>query len=119
LSQNNLTADALDSVFHRSASGFDLIAHQLPAQTNKDRVQQCYLLCGVRSLLNGGEPRIADEDARRLCRELGCYDRDNHATNTKAIGNLMIGSKSAGFELTQPGLRAAADVLRVMMNATA
>jgi len=114
LAQNKLDDEMLNSVFHRTPTGVELIVHELPAHSNKERVQQCYLLCGVRALLSTGEPKFSDEDARATCRELGCYDRDNHANYVKATGNLLAGSKSAGFELTQPGLRIAADVIRKM-----
>ena len=118
LSQNNLKIGDLASVFHGTGSGYELIVHQLPGTTNKERVQHCYVLCGVRALLNTGEPRFADEEARRVCRDLGCYDSTNHAYYVKAVGNLMVGSKSTGFELTQPGLRAAAALARAMTTAT-
>lgn len=110
--QNNLSSELIDSVFHRSPAGVELIVNTLPGRTNKDRVIQGYLLCGARSLVESGEPRFADDDAREFCRLLGFYDRDNHATYMKALGNLVVGSKSAGFELTQPGMRAAADLIR-------
>jgi hypothetical protein len=116
ISQANLSLPELDAVFHRTSSGVEFIAHSVPGKSNKERVRSCYLLCGVQGLLKLGEARFADEDARRICRELGCYDRANHATYLKALGNLVTGAKSTSYELTQPGLRAAAEVVREIQS---
>jgi hypothetical protein len=112
LAQNGLTGHSLEHVFHRTPLGVELIAHQLPGATNKERVLQCYLLTGARALIASGEPRFTDDDARAVCKDLGYYDQDNHAHYLKAIRNMLAGSKIAGFELTQPGLRAAADLIK-------
>jgi hypothetical protein len=97
ISQTNLSLSDVDSVFHRTSGGVDLIAHSVPGKSNKERVRSCYLLSGVQGLLKSGEARFADEDARQICRELGCYDKANHATYVKALGNLVTGTKSTSY----------------------
>lgn len=119
LTQNSIDEKVLGAVFHRSSAGVEVIAHELPGQSNKERMQQCYLLAGLRGLLHQGEPHFSDDEARALCRTLGCYDAANHATYVKAIGNLTTGSKASGFELTMPGLRAGAEMIRRMTNGAA
>ncbi len=112
MAQANLSITDLDSVFHRTSGGVELIAHVVPGRSDKDRVRSCYMLAGIQGLLKTGEPRFDDEDARRICRELGCYNKANHATYVKALGNLVTGTKSTSYELTHPGLRAAAEVMK-------
>jgi hypothetical protein len=114
LSQASLSVQELDSIFHRSPLGVEFIAHSVPGKSKKDQVRSCYVLAGVQGLLKSGEARFADDDARAICRDLGCYDKANHATYVKALGNLVIGSKSTSYELTQPGLRAAAEIMKEM-----
>jgi len=114
MNQNSLDEGALDNVFHVSPSGVEVIAHTLPGKSNRERVRGCYLLAGVKSFLSTGEPRFADEVARAICRDLGCYDPANHSTFVRSLGNLVAGSKSSSFELTQPGLKAAAELIRAV-----
>jgi hypothetical protein len=116
LSQNSMRIDDLEPVFHFSPSGVEIIAHDVPGRTNKERVRSCYLLAGLKSLCSSGEAKFSDDDARRTCRDLGCYDQANHSTYVRSIGNLLVGSKNAGYELTQPGLRAAAETIKNIRN---
>jgi hypothetical protein len=112
MGQNALDLSILEGVFHFSPSGVDVIAHTVPGKSNRERVRCCYLLAGLQGFLSTGEPRFSDETARAICRDLGCYDQANHASYIKALGNLVAGSKSSSFELTQPGLKAAAKLIQ-------
>jgi hypothetical protein len=112
MSQNALDEGAFESAFHFSPSGVEVIAHTVPGRSNRERVRCCYLLAGVQAFLSTGDPRFDDESARAICRDLGCYDAANHATYVKALGNLLAGSKSSSYELTHPGLKAAAELIR-------
>ncbi|HJR06628.1 MAG TPA: hypothetical protein VJ842_05180 [Pyrinomonadaceae bacterium] len=114
MQQNSLDFAAMESVFHFSDGEVQVIAADVPGKDNKEKTRHCYLLSGVRALLQDGVPRINDEEARELCREIGCYDTTNHAKYLKAIGNQITGTKSTGFELTQPGLRAAAETIKTI-----
>ena len=42
----------------------------------------------------------------------GCYDATNHAKVCKAFGNKLRGSKKGGWQLTAPGLAAAAELIK-------
>jgi|HubBroStandDraft_6_1064221.scaffolds.fasta_scaffold160126_1 hypothetical protein len=116
ISQNQLTVSALEEAFHFSAGNVQLIVNCLPGSTNKERTKQCYLLAGVRALLQAGVPVFTDNEARQLCRDFGCLDQANHAAYLKAVKNLLSGSKTTKYELTQPGLREAADLLRAVTS---
>ena len=112
MSQNFLGATDLEGVFHMGSGGVEIIAHSVPGNSNRERVRSCYLLAGLKSFLASGEPRFTDDTARAICRDLGCYDKANHSTYVKSLGNLIIGSKSSTYELTQPGLKAAAELIK-------
>jgi len=114
LKQHELTVEDLENVFHLASDDVQIIA-EVAGASAKEKTQRCYLLSGVRSLLEGGEPKFSDEHAKALCRENGCYDTANHSKYVKSLGKSVAGSKAAGFELTQPGLRAAADVIKTFV----
>jgi hypothetical protein len=116
MSQNAVNEGMLERAFHFSPSGLEVIAHTLPGKSNRERTRSCYLLAGLQSFLGSGEPRFTDESARAICRDLGCYDAPNHATYVKSLGNLVAGSKASAFELTQPGLKAAAELIRDLQS---
>lgn len=119
MSQNTLDEKYLEGVFHFGPSGAELIAHTVPGRSNREKVRGCYLLAGIQALLRTGDGRFSDDSARAICRDLGCYDKANHSTYIKSLGNLVVGSKSSSFELTQPGLKAAAELIRELRGAVA
>jgi hypothetical protein len=112
MGQNGLDLASLEGVFHIGPSGVEVIAHTVPGKSDRERVRGCYLLAGMKGFLATGEPRFSDDAARAICRDLGCYDKANHSTYVRALGNLVVGSKSSSYELTQPGLKTAAEILR-------
>ena len=73
---------------------------------------------GIKSLLQNGEPTISDEEARKFCQDLGCFDSPNHAAAVKELGNKTTGNKKNGFVLTAPGQREAAELLKQMLAPT-
>ncbi len=112
LKQNDFTLESLEDVFHFSDDEVEVIASDLPGSGAKQKTEQCYLLFGIKSLLQEGEPKIDDKQARSLCRELGCFDSPNHSKSVEAMGNQISGNKANGFVLTAPGLRAAAELVK-------
>lgn len=64
------------------------------------------------SRLLGLDPTFSDGEARELCTQFGCYDQGNHSKIYKDFGNRATGSKNAGWKLTNPGLVAAAGLLK-------
>ena len=43
---------------------------------------------------------------------MGCFDGSNHALYMKGKGNVLGGSKDAGWTLTGPGLKAGAELVK-------
>jgi hypothetical protein len=109
--QNKLTMQMLEPYFHFDGEAVTVIG--LPeGESKKEGTIAAYLLRGIASLLATGAPSFADEDARQLCRDQGCYDRANHAKICQGFGNKFNGSKEKGWQLTAPGLTAAAELIR-------
>lgn len=102
----------LSSMFHQEEGAFSVIAGDVPGGSSKVKTINCYLLEGARSLLESDQPKFEDKAARELCKSMGCYDGSNHATSIGDVGNKLAGNKNAGYTLSAPGLKAAAELLK-------
>ncbi len=111
LKRNDISQQSLENIFEITDDEVEVIA-DLPESSNKTRTQQCYLLSGLKNLLQSGEPKINDEQARGLCRHNGCYDNANHSAYVKSLKSSVSGTKETGLTLTTPGLRAAAELVK-------
>lgn len=111
MKQHGVTAAHLETVYHPGGGDYQLIASTLPGDGPKEQTRQCYLLHGVRGLLTGGEPRVDDKAVRLSCRQFGCYDSTNHTKYVRSLGNAVV-AENGEVKLTQPGLKAAADLVR-------
>jgi hypothetical protein len=109
--QNGLVLEQLNDVFHFGPDGVEIIASEIPGNTNRDKVRNAYVLLGVARFLASGEPKFDDKAARVLCERYGFYDQTNHMKYMKG-GNEFTGSKRAGWTVTAPGLKHAAVVIK-------
>lgn len=112
MNKNGLTVEDLEHCFHIEAGSVTTLA--LPQKSTK-RTQQAleaYLLVGFSAFLATGEPAFGDKEAREACEHFGCYDQTNHSKIYKSFGNKIIGSKSGGWKLTVPGIKAAGVLIK-------
>ena len=114
LRQNNLSSHELGEVFHFSGGRVEIIASELPGESKRERTAQSYLLEGFRAFLETGETKFSDDAAMQLTKRFGAFDTNNHSANRRSLGNNLSGSRHAGFELPQPGLRSAAALVKQM-----
>jgi hypothetical protein len=110
--KNGLSLDQLEQVFAIDDEGVEIIAARLPDKSKRSQTIGAYILCGLASYLEKGDPSFADDAARSLCKKLGAYDSPNHFNYVKGLRNLVTGSKEAGWKLTNPGLAHAAEIIR-------
>lgn len=118
LAQNDLGESELEEVFHFSGGKIDVIAGELPGKSKREQTAQAYLLAGLKAFLQTGEAKFSDDDGMKLTKTFGGFDVNNHSANRKSLGNSLSGSKQSGFELSQPGLRNAALLVREIASAT-
>jgi hypothetical protein len=111
--QNDLSLERLSHVFHIGAEGVEIIAPEIPGNSNRDKVRNAYVLLGVARFLDSGEARFDDKAARALCARYGFYDQTNHTKYMKG-GNEFTGSKSAGWTVTTPGLKHGAVLIKLL-----
>lgn len=116
LKQNGLTEHQLEQVFSFSDGKVELNATESPGASNKERTVNAYVLAGLLRYLASGEQKFDDKSARVLCSDAGCYDSTNHATYLKSRSNLFTGTKDAGWVLTGPGLKHAADLVKRLVQ---
>lgn len=114
ISQNKLKVEMLEPYLHINGGEAAVIGLPPGGKSRADRTTAAYLLLGVASLFASGSPSFTDDAARQLCQEQGCYDPPNHAKTCKTFGNRLRGSKEKGWQLTAPGLTAAAELVRVI-----
>ena len=112
MQQNDLDAEDLEDFYHIMDGEVHLLKLPEGIDKKKDQVQATYLLCGIAELLRDGDSEFDDEQAREQCTHFGCYDSTNHSKYMKDFGNRITGSKAAGWKLTVPGMRAAAQHLK-------
>jgi len=112
--QNQVSRECLDQVFHINNGNAEIIVADVSGKTRKEKTVNCYLLAGIRSLLSSDNSRFGDKEALEICHLADAYDKSNHTTNRKSLGNRMSGERSTGFTLTVPGLRDAAKLIKEM-----
>jgi hypothetical protein len=115
--QNGITPAEIEAVFHIGNGSAELIASQIPGKSNKERVLNCYIVCGALEMLRAGDASFTDKSARALCEAFGCFDTTNHAKYLNDRGNELTGSKEKGWTLTAPGKKRAAALLKEMAAA--
>jgi hypothetical protein len=115
MKKNAITREQLDHVFLIEPESIDVTAGRMPESGKKKQTVQAYILSGVKSFLRTGDTTFNDSEARELCSKVGCYDSPNHANYTTGFGNLITGSKSAGWKLTNPGLSAGAQIVKQLV----
>ncbi|MCJ2051334.1 hypothetical protein [Methylobacterium sp. J-070] len=114
--QNGITQDSIGGIFHSNGDSFDLIIGASPGKNLKEKTLNAYVLKGLTQYLQTGEAKFDDESARDVCKSLGCLNEGNHAKYLKEKGNLYTGSKSSGWTLTGPGLKAGAEIVKGIVN---
>jgi hypothetical protein len=112
IKQNGLNVAQIEQVFDISNQGVTVIASETPGKNKKEQSRNAYVLLGVSRLLASGDATFADKDARKVCEDLGCYDKANHAAYMNDKGNVLTGSKATGWKLTSPGLKHGADLVK-------
>ncbi len=114
MKKHQLMREQLDHVFAIESDSIEVIASELPGNQKSAQTRKAYMLCGLQQFLNSGECDFSDDDARALCQKVGCFDRRNHAKYLKGLGNVVTGSKTAGWKLTNPGLTEAANIIKAL-----
>jgi len=110
--QYQLTLSQIGQVFHIADGEISIIASTAPGKNSKEQTHNAYVLQGISCLLASGNPSFTDKDARKVCQDLGCFNRGNHATYMGDKGNVLAGSKDKGWSLTGPGLKQGADIVK-------
>ena len=111
MKQNDLSPDQLQQVFHIDGETIEIIASEVPGKNNREKVRNAYVLTGTAGLLSTGDPKFSDKAGRTLCEQSGFYDSSNHTKYMKG-GNEFTGSADKGWTLTNPGLKAAANLIK-------
>lgn len=112
LRKNHISREQLDQVFSVEDKTFDVIAATMPGKSKRQQTVEAYIICGLKSFLQTGEPNFTDKEGRQLCQKVGCYDQPNHYNYIRAFGNRIGGTKDSGWKLTNPGLTDAAQLIK-------
>ncbi len=113
IQKNEITRAQLEELFHLTGDTVEVTASEIPGASKRDMTINCYLLMGVRGLLQFDEPKLDESETLDLCKRLTAYDKNNHTTFRKNVGNRMTGAKP-DFVLTGPGERAGAELVKLM-----
>lgn len=111
-----ISKEDLEHVFHIDGDKVDIILDHAPGKNDKERAINSYILAGLAEFLRAGDAKFTDKAARDVCRKIGCYDPNNHSVYIKRPGNILSGNKDAGWTLTGPGQKAAADLVKQIIK---
>ena len=117
LQKSGLDEEILTQVFHIEGESVEIIAGDVPGKSGKEKAINAYLLTGFKNYLETGDGKFDDKSAREVCKALGCYGDTNHATYIKDRGNLIGGSKTLGWTLTAPGMKAVSELIKEIATA--
>jgi hypothetical protein len=110
--RHGLTRDLLDEYFHEKSGTVSVINLPEGLGSKQKKSIACYLLQGVAALIQTGDATVNDDTARELCEHQGAYDPPNHSRIFQAMRGLLSGNKKLGWQLTNPGLKEAAGLLK-------
>ena len=113
LTANGITTELLGKVFHPTGPGAQLLASEIPGNGKSGKVITLSLLLAVRQALESGAFVCTLKELRELAVHYDCYDSPNFASSLKANKNYYKPrEKGADLELSGPGLKKAADVIK-------
>lgn len=112
--QYGISIEELQQVFQLDGPNVDVIAGDIAGKNKKEMTYNAYVLSGLVSLLSSGNTTFEDKSARALCERFGCYDSANHSSTIKNRGNEFNGTKDSGWNLTAPGLKRGAALVKEM-----
>jgi hypothetical protein len=113
-----VTRPMLEEIYHLTDEGVEIIASNVPGASKREMTVGCYLLSGIRGLLENDVSTLDESETITECKRLTAYDKNNHTANRQAVGNKMSGSRPT-FTLTGPGETAAADLIKQMTSRNA
>lgn len=114
MKQYGISDLTISEIFHKDGDAVEIIVGDVLGDGKKGKSKNCYLLSGVRALLESDEPKFTEAEAVSLCKHMGCHDQANHSKTRSSLGNIVAGTKTSGFTLPAPGLRAAAELVKSM-----
>jgi len=101
----------LEQAFYFQDGQVDIHVNTIPGRSKREQTINCYLLVGLRGFLASDSAAFSDSEALALCKHTQAYDKNNHTKFRALLGNLVNGSKDDKFELSGPGLKAAAELI--------
>jgi hypothetical protein len=110
----NITREQLGQVFHLDGGSREVLPSEAPGKNGKEKTINAYILTGIAAFLQTGETRFDDKTARDVCKVMGCFNEGNHAYYLKGRGNVLGGTKDAGWTLTGPGLKLGAELIKTL-----
>jgi hypothetical protein len=117
MKKNGISADQLDHIFAFDKDKVRLNV-DIPGSGMRPRAINVYLLVGLAAYLTSHD-RFDDDVARGECERHSCYDKNNHgATLNKEMKSELMGSKSEGWKLTQPGINRATELVKEILGNT-
>lgn len=110
-SQNEISQDEWQKVFHHDGNIYQIIVNDLKEKTVAKKQVKLALLLGVKNLLENNEAYFEKDALIDICKMYSTYDSGNFAGHMKKNKHLFI-QKSTGWALTIPGQQAAGNAIK-------
>lgn len=114
LRKYRITTEQLEHVFQLDGDTVEIIADDVPGKSAKEKTIEAYIVTGIGHYLKTGETTFDDTTGRAVCKHIGCLNEGNHARYLALRGNVLGGSKKAGWKLTAPGLKRGAELVQAI-----
>jgi hypothetical protein len=112
----NVKGDDLGEVFDLDGETVEVIADDVPGSTAKEKTINAYVITGIGQYLKTGDVKFGDDDARAVCKHIGCLNPTNHSHYMSGRKNYFGGAKKTGWKLTAPGLKKGAELVGAIAN---
>jgi hypothetical protein len=115
LTANAITIDILERVFQPTGPGAQLLASSMPGSGKANQLVSLSLLLCVKQALESGSFICTLKELREFAVHYDCYDSPNFSRNLKLNKTYYKPrDKGANLELSGPGQKKAADVIKSM-----
>jgi len=111
-SQNDIAREQWERIFHFDGNVCNVIVQDLKGKSLSVKQIRLALLLGMKNQFVTGTSSISKDELINMCKQYATYDSGNFAIHMKNQKNLFLPKENKSWELTRPGYKKAAQVIK-------
>lgn len=111
-SQNNIAQEQWERIFHFDGNVCNVIVQDLKERPVSGKQIKLALLLGIKNQFETRTPSISKDELINMCKHYATYDSGNFSVHMKKQKNLFLPKGNKSWELTRPGYKKAAQVIK-------